>query len=82
MTVTKSEKEEIKRIAEKYGRSYDEICDIIQTQYDFIRDKLKKLNLEKDLTEEEFYKATQNFNIPALGKLYSSYYAYKKLNKL
>lgn len=82
MIVTKSEKEEIKRLAEKYNRTYDEISTIIQVQYEFIKTTLKSINLAKDLTEEEFYKVTKNFNIPAIGKLHSSYYAYKKINKL
>jgi hypothetical protein len=82
MVTTKGETLEIKKLAEKYGITYEDASKVIQSQYDFIRDNLKALKLPLDLSEEEFHKTTKNYNIPALGKLYASWLIYKKINKL
>ena len=80
--MTKAETLEIKRIAEKYGLKHEEVTKIVKAQYQFIYKTLKEMDLPRNLTEEEFRKVTKNFNIPAIGKLHSSWAAYKKLNKL
>lgn len=82
MKINKAERLKINEIAASYGFAPAQVDKMIQSQYDFIRSTLRDLKLPKDLSEEEFYKATKNFNIPAIGKLFSSYPVYKKLNKL
>jgi hypothetical protein len=82
MRLTKAQKIEITRIAKEKGFSYDQVEKMIRSQYAFIYESLKNLDLPRDLTEEEFKKVAKNYNIPAIGKLYSSYTVYKKLNKL
>ena len=82
MVVTKREEIEIHKIAKKYNLSYKEVEHVIQSQYEFIRSVVTKLNLPRNLTEEEFKKQTKNFNIPSIGKLYASYTVYKRINKI
>ena len=82
MRLTKAEKAELKRIASKYSLSYEEVYNVVESQYKFIREKIVSLDLPRDLNEEDFNAQTKNFNIPAIGKLHSSYSVYKKLNKL
>ena len=42
---------------------------------------LSEINLERNLTEEEFNKKKTNFNMPSLFKLFASYYAYNEIQK-
>lgn len=80
--ITKREKLEMTRIADKYGITYKEVEQIIRSQYDCIRSVITNLDLPRDLTEEEFNKTVKNFNIPSIGKMYASYAVYKRINKL
>lgn len=80
--ITKREKLEMTRIADKYDITYKEVEQIIRSQYDFIRSVITNLDLPRDLTEEEFNKTVKNFNIPSIGKMYASYAVYKRINKL
>lgn len=82
MGMTQREKLEAKRIAEKYDLSVPQVVSIVKSQYQFIREKVVNLDLPRDLSEEEFYKRTKNFNIPSIGKMYASYAVYKRINKL
>nr|DAY45786.1 MAG TPA: DNA-binding protein [Crassvirales sp.] len=51
----------------------------------YIKSHIESLPLKENLTEEEFLKLRTNFNLPSLGKLYSTYYMMtslkRKLNK-
>ncbi len=82
MVTTKREKLEIKKIAESHGVTTEQVEEIISSQYEFIRSVVTSLDLPRNLSEEEFHKRTKNFNIPSIGKLYASYAAYKRINKL
>jgi hypothetical protein len=44
----------------------------------YIRETVKTLPLDQDLTDEEFNKLRPNFNIVGLGKLYCNYKTIKK----
>ena len=68
-------------LAEKHGLTLKQVKDVIYSPYKFIREKTKELELEEGLSKEEFKKIKTNFNIPALCKLYASYYIYKKINE-
>lgn len=39
----------------------------------FIKDKIEELPLKEDITEEEFEKLRTSFNVPSLGKIYTTY---------
>jgi hypothetical protein len=80
--MTNREKIEIERLSKKFGYSVPEITKMIRAPYEFMTETLKKLDLPRNLTEEEFHKKTKNFNLVSLGKLYASYIVYKKINKL
>ena len=71
----------IKKIAEKHGLTVDEVKEIVSTPTKFIQEKSKKIVFEDGLTREEFDKKKKNFNIPAIGKLYASYFLYNEIQK-
>lgn len=65
-------KEKFEEIAKKHGMQLSEISNIFESQFSFMRETIKALELE-DLSEEEFNKLKTNFNIPNIGKLYTNY---------
>lgn len=69
-------------ISKKHGITIDEMKKIISAPYSFMRMKLKDLEIEEELTKEEFDELKTNFNVPCLFKFYASYSVYKKINKL
>lgn len=83
MIVSKTEKIELERIALKQGITLEESKEVIDSMYQFMREKISEINFtEKELTKDEFGELKTNFNIPCIGKFCASYYAYKKINKL
>lgn len=66
----------ITEIAEELNLPVDLVERVCIHQWTFIRDKIKNLPLDKELTEEEFGKLRVSFNLPKLGKLYTTYKAY------
>lgn len=59
-----------------------------RSYWEFIYKKISELPLKEDLTKEEFEKLRTNFNVPSLGKFYTTYedlvnikkgYSYKQL---
>lgn len=71
----------IKQIADKHGLTVDEVKEIVGTPTKFIQEKSKTIVFEDGLTREEFDKKKKNFNIPAIGKLYASYFLYNEIQK-
>ncbi len=71
----------IKEIAEKHGLTVEEVKEIVSTPTRFIQEKSKEIVFEDGLTREEFDKKKKNFNIPAIGKLYASYFLYNEIQK-
>ena len=71
----------IEQIAKKHGLTVDEVKEIVATPTKFIQEKSKKIVFEDGLTREEFDKKKKNFNIPAIGKLYASYFLYNEIQK-
>ena len=68
-----------KEIADKYDVDINIVKLIVLSQYEFIKAKTKEIEFEEGLSKEEFNKLKTNFNIPAIGKLYASYFMYKKI---
>jgi len=71
----------IKEIADKHGLTVDEVKEIVLSPTKFIQEKSKGIIFEDGLTREEFDKKKKNFNIPAIGKLYASYFLYNEIQK-
>ena len=71
----------IKELADKYGLTFEQVKEIIDSPYKFIRNKTKEIELDDNLSKEEFEKIKTNFNIPAICKLYASHYIYNKIQK-
>ena len=71
----------IKEIADKHGLTVDEVKEIVSSPTKFIQEKSKDITFEDGLTREEFDKKKKNFNIPAIGKLYASYFLYNEIQK-
>jgi len=80
MRINEADKVEVDRLSKKYNRTPEEIVNIVESQYLFMRSKTKELDIDRNLSREEFNKLKTNFNIPCIGKLYASYYIYKKIN--
>lgn len=80
MRINRADEIKIKELAEKYGRDPSEVAKAIESQYIFMKNKITDLDFDPNLTEEEFYKLKTNFNIPCIGKLYASFYMYRRIN--
>ena len=62
----------IKKIARKYSVSPELVLLIYKSYWNFIKTSISSLPLE-EMTEADFEKIPTNFNIPYIGKLYTSY---------
>jgi hypothetical protein len=83
MIVSKTDKIELEKIANKHNIDIEEVKAVIDSIYGFMREKIAEINFsEKELTKEEFSNLKTNFNIPCIGKFVAVYYAYKKINKI
>lgn len=81
MRESKSDTLKILELAEKYGISPLEIRQIISSQFEFVKETNRKLEIPDDLTKEEFDKLKTNFTFPAIGKLYASFFLYNKIQE-
>lgn len=61
------------KIAEKMNLPKEVVILAYYSCFSFIRSKLKELNLAEAMTEEEFDSLRTSFNIPRIGKLYTTY---------
>ena len=62
----------IKKIARKYSISPELVLLIYKSYWNFIKTTISGLPLE-EMTEADFEKTPTNFNIPYIGKLYTSH---------
>lgn len=72
----------ISDLQEKYNCSREEILEIINSPFQFIRKTVKDLDFTSIETEEELEKLKTNFNIPKIGKLYANFYNIKRINNV
>lgn len=70
----------IEDLAKEYDLPTDVIEDIYDSQWDFIVETIEDLEFN-DVTEENFKTLKTNFNIPALGKFYTTYYKVKNVRE-
>lgn len=69
----------ISKVSKDLNYSKDIVKKVYQSYWLFIRETLKDINLDQDLTEEEFNKLRVSFNIPSIGKLVCRYKDYKAI---
>ena len=62
------------------GVSEEEVENMIDLTYEFIRHKIVELDM-RNMSLEEFKHSKKNFNIPGLMKLYADERVFKKMNK-
>lgn len=72
----------IHSIGLKYNLQDEVIRKIIASPYKFAKEKIKSLEINDDITEEEYNKLKTNFNFPSIGKLYSSFEVFVKYKKI
>lgn len=63
----------IKEVAKILNIPSTEVDKAYKSYWEFIRASIQNLNLQKDISKEEFSKLKTNFNIPSLGKLHCTY---------
>lgn len=75
----------LKMLIHKIGLDFnlrdDDIKKIVSSPYKFTREKISNLELEGIKNEEDFNKLKTNFIYPYIGKIYTTYRVYEKLNK-
>ena len=81
MRLNKADEMKIKQLALKYGMTFDEVEDIVNSPYEFISKTTKELDIKEGLDKEEFAKVKTNFNIPSLCKMFASHYIYSEINR-
>ena len=81
MKLSSDDKIKIEKISEEMSIPKEVVIKVIESQYEFIRKKTKELHFDPNLTREEFDEMKTNFNIPCIGKLYASFYMYRKMNE-
>jgi|TARA_R110000744_G_scaffold377322_1_gene492205 hypothetical protein len=81
MKLSSDDKIKIEKISEEMSMPKEVVIKAIESQYEFIRKKTKELHFDPNLTREEFDAMKTNFNIPCIGKLYASFYMYRKMNE-
>jgi hypothetical protein len=80
------DEDKVKLLIHKIGLDYklqDEVIKkIVNSPYKFTRETIANLDVNPEITEEEFNKLKTNFIYLYIGKLYTSYDIYKKLKNL
>ena len=70
-----------KQVAEELNLPLEVVKLAYKSQWEFIRESIKKLPLKQELNEEEFSKLRTNFNVPSIGKLSCTYKRYQGVKK-
>jgi hypothetical protein len=72
----------IHRIGLKYNLQDEVIRKIISSPYKFTREKISELQVNDDMTEEEYNKLKTNFIYLYIGKLYTTFDICTKFYKI
>lgn len=70
----------INEMSKELGVPYEVCWQAYMSQWHYIHDKLKTLNL-KGMTMEEFQRTKHNFNLPSIGKLYVTDKMFEKIQE-
>lgn len=79
MTKDRVMKAILEDIAKEFGLTVKEVEAVFESQWDFIAETIVDLDL-MDITEEEFEDVKTNFNVPALGKIFTTFKKVKHVN--
>lgn len=82
MKENKRHEEILKELENTYNLSREEVLEIINSPFSFIRGITKNLNFETVDTEDELNSLKTNFNIPRIGKLYANIYNIKRIHNV
>jgi len=74
-------KQTLKLLAEELNLDENVVEKVWVSYWKFIKETLNKLPSMDKVTKEEFEELRTNFNIPSIGKLYSSYDKVEKISK-
>lgn len=72
----------VNKLAKKYNLTPEQVIEIKNSPFEFIRKTTKDLNFENINSEEEFNNLKTNFNIPRLGKLYANFFNLKHIKNV
>ena len=75
-------KELLKSVSEKNETTQEEAELCIDSMYMFIRSTIQSIPFKEMKSLEEFRNTKKNFNIPALGKLYTIENMFVKINNI
>ena len=70
MRLNRADELKMRELAKKHGLTFEDINEIVSSQYEFINKTTKKLDIKEGVDKEEFSKIKTNFNIPSLCKNY------------
>ena len=82
MKLDTQQKKIVKELSLKHNLTEKQICEIVELPFKFIREEIKQIEYSGDETKEEFEAKSKNFNIPAIGKLFASYFNFKHINNV
>lgn len=69
------------RVAQDLKLPIEVVKAAYQAQWHFIRNTIEALPLKGELSEEEFSKLQTSFNIPSLGKIYTTHEKIQKAKR-
>lgn len=81
MKLDKRQRSIIKKLAKKHNLEIEQVEDILESPFKFIRKTITAVDAKNIETEEEFLEKCKNFNIPYIGKMYANIYSFKKFKK-
>lgn len=70
-----------RKVSEETGIPIEVVKEAYLSFWGHIKDRIEKLPLQEELSEEEFSSLQTNFNIPSLGKLTCDYKRYVGVKK-
>lgn len=70
----------MQELADEYGLTLEEVEAIYESQWDFMVDTIEDIDFNT-VTEEEFKNLKTNFNIPAIGKFYTTFNKVKNVRE-
>lgn len=68
-------------VAKELGIAPEVVKAAYQSQWQFIRNTIEALPLKEELSEEEFSQLRTSFNLPSLGKIYTTHEKIQKAKR-
>ena len=80
MKLDSQQKKIVQELCLKHNLTKEEVIEIIESPFIFIRKEIKEIELTGEESKEEFESKIKNFNIPCIGKLHGNYNSFKHIN--